>query len=136
MIYHRLHLEVVVGLYTLSKSSNRSTRNFDILVKLETVRTIPLFQAKVLYNRGNFPKYHYDLSISRICITIQNRYPHSVKSKIKKKHLNHLKEENIWKTKFSQQKPGLSNYTNYFYSKNNISSSFIKPHCHLKNYSC
>ena len=60
-----------MGLYTLGKSSNRSTRNFDILVKLKTVQTIPLFQAKVLYNRGNFPKYHYDLSISRICITIQ-----------------------------------------------------------------
>ena len=41
------------------------------LVKLKTVLTIPLFQANVLYNIGNFPKYHYDLSISRICITIQ-----------------------------------------------------------------
>ena len=70
VIYRRLHLEVVVGLYTFGKSSNRSTRNFDILVKLKTVRTIPLFQAKVLYNRGNFPKYHYDLSVSRMCITI------------------------------------------------------------------
>ena len=30
----------------------------------------------------------------------------------------------------------LSNYTIYFYSKNNISSSYIKPHCHLKKYSC
>ena len=71
MVYRRLHLEVAVGLYTLGKSSNRSPRNFDILVKLQTVRTIPLFQAKVLYNRDNFPKYHYDLSISRTCITIQ-----------------------------------------------------------------
>ena len=71
VVYRRLYLEVVVGLYTLGKSSNRSPRNFDILVKLKTVRTIPLFQAKVLYNRDNLPKYHYDLSISRICITIQ-----------------------------------------------------------------
>ena len=56
------------------------------------------------------------------------RYPHSVKSEVKK-HLNHLEIENIWKTQFSQQKSGLSNYTIYFYSKNNISSSFIKSHC-------
>ena len=60
-----------------------------------------------------------------------DRYPYSVKSDFKK-HLNHLKVENIWKTQFSQQKSGLSNYTIYSYSKNNISSSFIKPHCHLK----
>ena len=99
MVYRRLHLEVIVGLYTLGKSSNRSPRNFDILVKLKTVRTIPLFQAKVLYNRGNFPKYHYDLSISRICI--KDRYPHSVKSEVKR-HLNHIKVENVWKTQFSQ----------------------------------
>ena len=65
----------------------------------------------------------------------KDRYPHSVKSEVKK-HLNHLKVENIWKMQFSQQKSGLSNYTIYFYSKNNISSSFIKPHCHLKKYSC
>ena len=64
----------------------------------------------------------------------KDRYPHSVKSEVKK-HLNHLKVENIWKTQFFQHKSGLSNYTMYFYSKNNISSSFIKPHCHLKNYS-
>ena len=55
-----------MGLYALGKSSNRSTRNFDILVKLKTIRTIPLFQAKVLYNTRNFSKYHYDLSVSRI----------------------------------------------------------------------
>ena len=65
----------------------------------------------------------------------KDRYPYSVKVR-GKKHLNHLKVENIWKTQFSQQKSGLSNYTIYFYSKNNISSSFIKPHCHLKNCSC
>ena len=64
-----------MGLYTLGKSSNRSPRNFDILVKLETVRTIPLLQAKVLYNRGNFPKYHYEF-VSQY----KDRYPHSVKS--------------------------------------------------------
>ena len=123
-----------MGLYTLGKSSNRSPRNFDILVKLKSVRTIHLSQAEVLYNRGNFPKYHYDLSISRICITIQRQVPSFCKVR-SKKHLNHLKVENIRKTQFSQQKSGLSNYTIYFYSKNNISSSFIKPHCHLKNYS-
>ena len=61
----------------------------------------------------------------------KDRYPHSVKSEVKR-HLNHIKVENIWKMQFSQQKSGLSNYTVYFYSKNNISSSFIKPHCHLK----
>ena len=55
----------------------------------------------------------------------KDRYPHSVKSEVKK-HFNHLKVENIWKTQFSQQKSGLTNYTIYFYSKNNISSSFIK----------
>ena len=60
-----------------------------------------------------------------------DRYRHSVKSEVKK-HLNHLIVENIWKTQFSQQKSGLSNYTIYFYSKNNISSSFIKPRCNLK----
>ena len=66
----------------------------------------------------------------------KDRYPYSVKSEVKKnKHLNHLKVENIWKTQFSQQKSGFSNYTIYFYSKNKISSGFIKPHCHLKNYS-
>ena len=65
----------------------------------------------------------------------KDRHPHSVKSKVKK-HLNHLKMENILKTQLSQQKSGLSNYTIYVYSKNNISSSFIKPYCHLKNYSC
>ena len=59
----------------------------------------------------------------------KDRHTHSVKSKVKK-HLNHLKVENIYKTQFSQQKSGLSNYTIYFYSKNNISSSFIKPYCH------
>ena len=31
---------VIVALYTLGKSSNRSPRNFDIFVKLKTVRTI------------------------------------------------------------------------------------------------
>ena len=56
---------------TLGKSFNRSPRNFDILGKQTIVWTIPLFQAKVMYNRGNFPKYHFDLSVSRICITIQ-----------------------------------------------------------------
>ena len=76
-VVYRKHREEDKGLdrkqnrHTLGKSSNRSPRNFDILVKLKTVRTIPLFQAKVLYKRGNFPKYHYDLSISIICITIQ-----------------------------------------------------------------
>ena len=39
----------------------------------------------------------------------KDRYPHSVKSEVKN-HLNHLKVENIWKTQFSQQKSGLSNY--------------------------
>ena len=33
----------------------------------------------------------------------KDRHPHSVKSKVKK-HLNHLKVENILKTQFSQQK--------------------------------
>ena len=40
----------------------------------------------------------------------KDRYPHSVKSEVKK-HLNHLKVENIWKTQFSQQKSGLTNDT-------------------------
>ena len=34
--------------HTLGKSSNRSRRNFDSLVKLKTARTTPLFQAKVI----------------------------------------------------------------------------------------
>ena len=54
----------------------------------------------------------------------KDRYPHPVKSEVKR-HLNYLKVENIWKTQVFQQKSGLSPYTIYFYSKNNISSSFI-----------
>ena len=35
---------------------------------------------------------------------------YSVKSEVKK-HLNHVKMENIWKTQFSEQKFGLSIFT-------------------------
>ena len=46
----------------------------------------------------------------------KDRYPHSVKSEVKK-HLNHLKMENIWIMQFSQQKSGLFNYTIMFIVK-------------------
>ena len=90
MIYRRLHLEAVVGLYTLGKSSNRSTRNFDILVKLETVRTIPLFQAKVLYNRGISQNIIMIYQFPEFVSHYKDRFYHSIKSEVKK-HLNHLK---------------------------------------------
>ena len=100
----------ILAFNTLGKSSNRPPRNFDILVKLK-------LSAQFLYVKQ---KYCIIEVISQNFIMIyqfpefvsqyKDRYPHSVKSEAKK-HLNHLKVENIWKMQFSQQKSGLSNYT-------------------------
>ena len=72
-----------MGLYTLGKTSNWSTRNFDILVKLKIVRTIPLFQAKVfiieVFSQNIIMIYQFPEFVSKY----KGRYPHSVKSEVK-----------------------------------------------------
>ena len=66
-----------MGLYTLGKSSNRSTRNFVILVKLKTVRTVPLFQAKdciiVVISQNIIMIYQFPEFVSQY----KDRHPHS-----------------------------------------------------------
>ena len=72
-----------MGLYTLGKSSNRSTKNFDISVKLKIVGTIPLFQAKVfiieVISKNIIMIYRFPEFVSQY----KDRYPHSVKSEVK-----------------------------------------------------
>ena len=114
---------------TLRKSSNRSPTNFNILVKLKTAQTIHLFQTKVLYSQNIIM---ID-SVSRVS-AIQRWVPSfcKVTSKNPFKSLNSGKHmENavfsatIWFVKLHN-----------LFLIDSISSSIVKPHCHMKTCSC
>ena len=73
-----------MGLYSFGKSSNKSTRNFYILVKLKSVRTILYFKQRYCIIEVISPNIIMIYQFPECVSQYKDRYPHSVKSEVKK----------------------------------------------------
>ena len=98
LTYFESPMGLVVSIHTLGKRSNKSPRNFDILVKLKLSGKCLYFKQRYciieVISQNIIMIYQFPEFVSQY----KDRYPHSVKSEVKK-HLNHLSGKHSFHSK-------------------------------------